>query len=902
MQTATQAKKAEPPVNKIMTGAAFGRAVIYTGREYSVWVNSRQYYRGLYQVVDVETADDLVNRGDFKYFDTPKYYYVGSNYPGANWDEIKSNLPADAKILFIRDMGAGDVMLSIPTVRKIKKELPESQIIYATLPQHFSLLRGVNCIDKIASIHAVEFDERAEWDLIVNWTRAVENYDLKRNRLHRLDSFAAHLGLQLDEDEKKIELNISDSDFVAACELIPLEAMRKKLIGIVLQAAGWNRTWPVWKIYDLIDGLRRSLDCNIVIIDAQEKAGELFKNLHGVISTCGKTRTFTQAAAVAAMCDLVICPDSGIAHAMGAIDKKTLVLCGSIPPEKRFLYYPNHKWLLGNSDASGKPLTCCPCWDFQDTSASREKSRAVLKCSREKTVDCLSNITPEAIAKTVCEMLGAKYVEKNRVVATNNYKFESKSDANKTPFSVVVPACADNKNLSQNIEYIKNLSRAIKHSGGELIVVANGCCKNYIEYLKRQNIKYIARSKRVSYSEACNAGAEAAWSDIVCFMNSDVIIKNPEWHKDFISEIKKPEIGAVGAEGMRLHHAWCGDGHLKSAECKYDFLVGWCVWTRKDILRRVGGWDERYTPYYSEDADLSFKIKYSLGLELKVVDVKRGVEHVGGTTIDAVDGKSKSDVNMVQSASKLSARWRQCFKPGKGFIENIAILIPAHVKNKYLVECLDSVQKSGLKNQIVYVALDRMEFPERINYPDVKFYNVDFGSAAGTRNFLVGESVEPYIYFFDADDILIPGAVPKLVEQMKKGFDVVYGKARIIEESKVHWFDNMDARGFLNTRSFDAKALREGNYISTQSLVRRSALPSCRPFDERFPALEDWDLWLTMNVAGAAFSFCDIHLWDYRIHETNLTRDSQKNAVANALLREKHNFHIDRDKERRVAV
>ena len=115
-----------------------------------------------------------------------------------------------------------------------------------------------------------------------------------------------------------------------------------------------------------------------------------------------------------------------------------------------------------------------------------------------------------------------------------------------------------------------------------------------------------------------------------------------------------------------------------------------------------------------------------------------------------------------------------------------------------------------------------------------------------------------------------------------------------MEQCAAHWFGNVDADGYLNTREFDGQALREGNYISTQSLVRRVALPSAQPFDVEFPALEDWELWLTMSAAGAKFYFCDIPLWNYRIHENNLSRNAQKNRIANELMRKKHGWDIGR--------
>lgn len=59
--------------------------------------------------------------------------------------------------------------------------------------------------------------------------------------------------------------------------------------------------------------------------------------------------------------------------------------------------------------------------------------------------------------------------------------------------------------------------------------------------------------------------------------------------------------------------------------------------------------------------------------------------------------------------------------------------------------------------------------------------------------------------------------------------------------------------GLYCIRPFSVKALRKNNYISTMSMVRRSAFPG---FDESLTRLQDWDLWLTMVERGSVGVHC----------------------------------------------
>lgn len=67
-------------------------------------------------------------------------------------------------------------------------------------------------------------------------------------------------------------------------------------------------------------------------------------------------------------------------------------------------------------------------------------------------------------------------------------------------------------------------------------------------------------------------------------------------------------------------------------------------------------------------------------------------------------------------------------------------------------------------------------------------------------------------------------------------------------------------------RDFNTDALRQGNFISTMSLIRRKDFPESG-FDENIKRLQDWDLWLTMLEQGKIGVNCNKILFSTAIRE-----------------------------------
>lgn len=185
----------------------------------------------------------------------------------------------------------------------------------------------------------------------------------------------------------------------------------------------------------------------------------------------------------------------------------------------------------------------------------------------------------------------------------------------------------------------------------EIIIVDNNSKDGSIELFKEikkkhSNIKIIRNKKNLGYSKANNQGIKIAKGGYILFLNSDILIEKVNFEEilDFLDRQKK-----IGALTVRINlrekqldwashrgfptpwNSFCyflklekifksipllnrifGGYHLiyKNFEKihEIDSPSGAFYLTRKEILKKIGGFDEKFF-MYGEDLDLSYRIK-----------------------------------------------------------------------------------------------------------------------------------------------------------------------------------------------------------------------------------------------------------------------------------------------------
>ena len=189
-------------------------------------------------------------------------------------------------------------------------------------------------------------------------------------------------------------------------------------------------------------------------------------------------------------------------------------------------------------------------------------------------------------------------------------------------------------NLSLTKDCIESIFKYTEKDSYETIVVDNASTDDTVAYLKEQkNIKTIFNSENVGFPKGCNMGIQLASKDNdILLLNNDTIVTT-NWLKNLKICLESDEkIGAVGAisnnndnlqgcdftydnfEDMQILAAKNNISDPKKWERKVC-LIGYCMLIKRSVLDQLGGLDEKYSPGYIEDNDLSLRI-INLGYDL----------------------------------------------------------------------------------------------------------------------------------------------------------------------------------------------------------------------------------------------------------------------------------------------
>lgn len=160
----------------------------------------------------------------------------------------------------------------------------------------------------------------------------------------------------------------------------------------------------------------------------------------------------------------------------------------------------------------------------------------------------------------------------------------------------------------------------------------------------------------------------------------------------------------------------------------------------------------------------------------------------------------------------------------------ISVIVP-HSKDK---------TRTDFFNNFVFPMLEA-------NMPMEIIINDDNGGAPKKRNEGFLKSTQPYVFFCDNDIILPKNHLENLFNALNKNQEKAYaysGYYGIVVEAANH---PLKTNFKIPTIPFNGNRLKQGNYISTMSLIRREKFPT---FDESLKRLQDWSLWLTMLENG----------------------------------------------------
>lgn len=203
------------------------------------------------------------------------------------------------------------------------------------------------------------------------------------------------------------------------------------------------------------------------------------------------------------------------------------------------------------------------------------------------------------------------------------------------------------------IQSIKQYTKALY----QLIVVDNGSNDGTLEWLAknlRQQDIIIRNIINKGFSIGNNQALKNAIGEYILMLNNDTEVQREGWLTPFFQAIRDKDL--VGSTlrkvipDMSAHwFIFGGNGDLSNP---WSYLEGWCLFGRRTTFEALGGFDERFSPAYSEDADLSFTARHR-GYRLGVVNVP--VVHFGSKT--SVNFGGQIHTISQENRKKLYTKW-----------------------------------------------------------------------------------------------------------------------------------------------------------------------------------------------------------------------------------------------------
>lgn len=289
------------------------------------------------------------------------------------------------KILIIRFSSIGDIVLTSPIIRCLKKQLPNAQIHYLTKENYKNILSSNPYITKIHTLKHSIADTANElksenFDFVVDLHHNIRSL-LVKTKLNipsqTFNKLNVRKWIYVKTKRKSImpSIHIVDRYFEAVSKLGVTNDMAgldffdgqisnidlpfDNYVAIVCGATHTTKQIPPKYIEYLCQNIKQ----NIILLGDSNDAKRLqtidISNLPNVVNMCGKC-SLSQSALYVKHSSLVITSDTGLMHIAAAYNKNIITIWGNTTPQLgMYPYMPTGKGKYINIEA--KDVKCRPC-------------------------------------------------------------------------------------------------------------------------------------------------------------------------------------------------------------------------------------------------------------------------------------------------------------------------------------------------------------------------------------------------------------------------------------------------------------------------------------------------------------------------------------------------------------
>jgi len=225
--------------------------------------------------------------------------------------------------------------------------------------------------------------------------------------------------------------------------------------------------------------------------------------------------------------------------------------------------------------------------------------------------------------------------------------------------------------LEYTMECIQSIRDYTQNVAYEIIVIDNGSTDGTREWLlTQQDIITILNEQNLGFPKGCNQGIEISSGNNVLLLNNDVIVTE-HWLDRLLAHLyRSNDIGAVGPvtnsayyyqsvpanySSIQEMHSFANDYHLKNRG-NYEErlkLIGFSMLIKKEVIDKISGLDERFSPGHYEDDDFSYRMLQAGYKLILCKDVF--IHHYGHVTFKDQPEPSSSIISI--NREKFTAKW-----------------------------------------------------------------------------------------------------------------------------------------------------------------------------------------------------------------------------------------------------
>ncbi len=343
------------------------------------------------------------------------------------------------RILIVRLSSLGDILLTTPVVKAVKKRFPDSIIDFAIgsqfkeIYQYNPSINAIFCYDKTLGYrnnaklfnkftNQIGFDK---YDLVIDLQNNLRSYLLlygkyksivraKKNRLHKLSlvyfkkslTYYNSVVYLYAECLRKLGIYVNDelSEFwlpeeaglkTYIPEIRDTEQNGAFIISIAPGSKHFTKMWFTDYYIELSRKLIETYNCEIFLLgskDDLEICTKIFKELNLKAKNYAGTTSLFEAGRKLDKSRLLICNDSGLMHLANARKVPIVAIFGSTV--KEFGFHP----LGGNYSIIEKDLHCRPCTHIGRDSCPKGHFKCMKEISVEEVYDAVKNMIDKKLA------------------------------------------------------------------------------------------------------------------------------------------------------------------------------------------------------------------------------------------------------------------------------------------------------------------------------------------------------------------------------------------------------------------------------------------------------------------------------------------------------------------------